>query len=597
MLFAFRFCLLLLSFSGYALFVTQKYQIRVEFAPALFCAWCSVVLFAAGLINCLPAAVFLLFVGGFALLALAARKKYFFTKQDALKYAGFLALLIYFFILMQGTHYVSYDNFSHWATVVKDMLNVDRMPNFEDSLIRFQSYPLGSSLFIYYICKVIGASDACLLWGQLLMLLSFLFCVYAFAQKKNLYTALAALLYGIWALTANNHIYELRVDTLLPVVGVGAFAYIFYYKKESEKAILGSAAMFVLLIQIKNSDIFFYAVCVICLAAGAWDYCKKHGAYFFSFSLLMPLGSMYLWKRHVAFSFSAGMDSKHSMNLAHFQQVAAKKSAEEMRSIGIHILKQFTSFKKLGTTPGAGMQTNKGLVLLVLLLMFFMAMCLLSLLLRSRQALYAVLCAGALNVGCFIVYTISVYAMYLFSMPPAEASRLASFDRYMFSIYIFMYGLTVIFALYGVRALQSSQSAASFTVAIVACLLFVLPLNFCNRQLPTLVEKPAFADSKRNQLWRILEQAGIEKGASCAVYSNTTDTDKRYFYYLTRYELWSPKILSVNRNDFLENKKKLKKYDYLIVWDSDELIDGYLRERGLSQYAGRSGICVKLGSG
>ena len=167
MLLFFRFCLLLLSLTGYVFFITQKYRIQVAFVPALVCAWSSSLLFAAGLINCLPVAVFVLFAGGFVLLALSIRHKYFFTKQDTLKYAGFLAAIIYFFILMQGCHFTSYDNFSHWATVVKDMLAVNRMPNFEDSIIRFQSYPLGSSLFIYYICKIIGTSDACFLFAFL----------------------------------------------------------------------------------------------------------------------------------------------------------------------------------------------------------------------------------------------------------------------------------------------------------------------------------------------------------------------------------------------------------------------------------------------
>ena len=60
-----RFGLFLLSMTGYLLYMTQRYQIRMEFAPALFCAWISNLLFAAGILNILPHAVWLLFAGGF----------------------------------------------------------------------------------------------------------------------------------------------------------------------------------------------------------------------------------------------------------------------------------------------------------------------------------------------------------------------------------------------------------------------------------------------------------------------------------------------------------------------------------------------------
>lgn len=592
MLLFFRFCLLLFSLTGYVFFITQKYRIQVAFVPALVCAWSSSLLFAAGLINCLPVAVFVLFAGGFVLLALSIRHKYFFTKQDTLKYAGFLAAIIYFFILMQGCHFTSYDNFSHWATVVKDMLAVNRMPNFEDSIIRFQSYPLGSSLFIYYICKIIGTSDACFLFGQLLMLISFLFCMAAFVTKKNIYSIVIILLYSIWALTANNHIYELRVDTLLPLAGVAAFAFIYYYKCEPQKAVFGSTGTFLLLIQIKNSGIFFYAVCVICLAVFVWNYCKKNLAYFFTASLFVPLASLYLWKRHVAFSFSAGMDAKHSMNLSHFKQEAAKKSTDDMLEIGIKILKQFTSLKKQGTTPGAGIVRNQGLILLLLLAMFLIAMCVICLVfLRSRKVFYAIVQIIVLDASCLALYTLSVYAMYLFSMPPSEASRLASFDRYMFSIYIFIYGITIIFTLSGISILHNVNKQTAYMAGIVTSLLFVLPVNFCN-QLPTLFQRPEFADSKRCELQQLLRQEKIQNGDSCFIYSNTSDTDARYLFYLTRYELWSPKILSVSSMDFFQKKKKIKKYDYFIIWDSDAQTDQYLIEHQLTQFVGKSRICI-----
>ena len=76
------------------------------------------------------------------------------------------------------------------------MLLQDRMPNFEDTLIMFQAYPLGSSLFIYYVCKIVGTTEACFLWAQIILMLSALFSGLVFVTKKNRYAA------GVWAIYA-----------------------------------------------------------------------------------------------------------------------------------------------------------------------------------------------------------------------------------------------------------------------------------------------------------------------------------------------------------------------------------------------------------
>ena len=52
-----------------------------------------------------------------------------------------------------------YDNFSHWAVVVKNMLITHRFPDAYSAMIDFKSYPLGSSSFLYYFCSVVGSEE------------------------------------------------------------------------------------------------------------------------------------------------------------------------------------------------------------------------------------------------------------------------------------------------------------------------------------------------------------------------------------------------------------------------------------------------------
>ena len=258
-----RVCLLIGSMTGYLLLFTHKFHVRIQFAPALYCAWTSHLLFLAGCLQILPQTVWIWLAGGIFLLAAAFRRNWRPDRHSLIFYGAFVCVLVWFFFLLQGAHMTSYDNFSHWATVVKDMLRENRLPDSQDALIRFQSYPLGSSLFIYGICTVTGAAEGIMLWAQVCMDISFLFCLFVFVQKTNWYLTVVPVLYGLWALTVNNSIYELRVDTLLPLCGTAVFAMIYAYRKEPVKASDCAAGMWMQLLQIKNSGIFLYIVCLL----------------------------------------------------------------------------------------------------------------------------------------------------------------------------------------------------------------------------------------------------------------------------------------------------------------------------------------------
>lgn len=556
-----RFCLLIVSMTGYILFFTQKYRIRIEFAPALFCAWTSNLLFAAGILNVLPEMVWLLYAGGFLLLAWAWKCKLRFDQRSLLLYGGFLCLAACFFQLLQGAHFTSYDNFSHWATVVKDMLLENRMPNFEDPIIRFQSYPLGSSLFIYAICRMTGTAEGCMLWAQLLMQLSFLFCMMVLVRKQNRYLLPVLILFGMWALTVNNSIYELRVDTLLPLAGIAAFTVICYYKKEPEKALYHSMGILMLLINIKNSGVFFYAACILFFVACTGEYFRRQKLRFCCAGLAAPLLMMYLWKRHVAFAFSDGMASKHSMDLAHFGEMAAKKTKDDIIGIGLDILRRWTEPEHVEVK------------LMLLLTVFLLVMAALLHPYGQMKTMFRLLAA---DWGCLAAYTVSLYAMYVFSMPMGESARLASYDRYVLSVLIFLYGMTV--------AVVSDTAGKNQILSAAVLILFAAALVWQVRErLQLLYQQPAFAGTKRSHLQERIRKDGIKEGDSCVIYCHASDDDARYLFYLARYELWSDEILVVREKDFEKHRSEIEDYDHLIVWDSDVKIDRYLEKQGLKQ--------------
>lgn len=563
-----KFSLLILSMTGYILFLLVNCHIRIEFTLAVICAWISNVMFAAGILNIMPQAAWVIFAGGFILLWKICAQSSFQTRSDArcgtreyvpldrhniLLYGGFLLVIVYFSWLIRGTHFVNYDNFSHWAAVVKNMLFTNRMPNFEDEIIMFQSYPLGSALFIYYICRIIGNADVCYIWAQIFMLVSFLFCMAAFIKKGRLYKAVWMGFFCLWALSANINIHELLVDTLLPLAAAAAFSIIFYYQKLPQKAVYCSSGLLAVLLNIKNSGLYFYVVCVLFLTVYARSYIKQHKLQFAGVSLLFPLGLMYLWKRHVALVFSNGMMSKHAMSLANYTDMVMGKSKEDLKQIGQRLIERVLSFE--------GMELKMMLLMTAILVLACLRKK--TILRTAGMALVIWICAG--------IYFVFVYAMYIFSMPFDEAQRLASYDRYMMTLIIFLYGVITVYVLEHACITKREVMAGVMLLAFY-------PVWQCRLQLHWLYQKPDYEAAERAVMQDIIKEYGLESGKSYMIYR--TDDDGGYLFYLLQYELWTTGVGVITEGDFEERKQQIGEYDYFIVWDADHNVKQYLEEYG-----------------
>lgn len=186
MLLLFKFVVLFLSFLGYYLFLYKKYHIKKEFIPIVVVSGIGVALFFSGLLNIMPLAAFIVTISGIFMAI-----KYFQCSKEGflpLCSMGIIFLLcstVYFAVFLRGHIFIEYDNFSHWALVVSEMLRTDQLPNFQSSVITFQAYPTGSASFIYYVCKIIGNTDACMAFSQTIIELCCLTTLFAFAKKNT----------------------------------------------------------------------------------------------------------------------------------------------------------------------------------------------------------------------------------------------------------------------------------------------------------------------------------------------------------------------------------------------------------------------------
>ena len=568
-----RMLLLLISFCGYILLLNEKWNIPVEFSPAIICSSIVSILFCAGILNCFELVTFLVWLGGIFFFARLIIK---FRANQARMRNGiiiliWLALLGYFAIFLRGSHFIRYDNFSHWATVIKNMLLTNRMPNFQDELIMFQAYPLGGPLFIYYICKVIGSSDACYLFGQIMLTLNFLLPLVVYIRKKNLLT-LIVLPFAVYSLIVNDSIYDLLVDSVMPLAGVALFCMIAYQEKYTDKIFWCTMPVCIFLVNVKNSGIFFLLVCwCYFLIRYRKQWSRAAFTKFLLLDVAAPLGSIFLWKRHLSMVFVSGDTSKHAMSIANFQNVFAEKTSDDILKIGRLMISRIFTLDSVIT---------KTLLILIAIMIFSV---LRSIVLKANP-IYKV--KETIGVVCiFALYNISLYAMYIFSMPLSEAIFLAGFDRYCNSVLIFLFGIIVVFVLKG-------WDSPNWKWSVVVFLLMAFAVYLCKGQLQTLFVKQNYESSDRYKFQSLIRDNGVEAGKSYFIYQSSPDSG--YLYFLGRYELWSNRIAVCVGGELEQKKEYIQSYDYLIIWNEDELITNYLKEVGLNQNASEGAVVVRV---
>ena len=161
--------LLALSLWGSVFAVCRIGRIRFWFAPVVAISGIGLFLFAGALTGKLPLFADLALAAGLAgsgyFAGCLARKKTAFPGWT-LPGVCIGALAGIFCLLTLSLKLTHYDNFSHWALIVKYLLLVEELPGAESTMIPFRDYPPGVSLIIYYICRYAGHSQGMMLLAQ-----------------------------------------------------------------------------------------------------------------------------------------------------------------------------------------------------------------------------------------------------------------------------------------------------------------------------------------------------------------------------------------------------------------------------------------------
>lgn len=456
---------LMLSFSGLCAAVRERLKISRWIASYFVACVIIVMLMLSGMAGFLSVGFWIVYFVGFAGGAYAwilKRRKPDWAMLALL--AGFAAWLAWRFLPCPIHHT---DDVSHWGLVARYLLENDAFPDGSATIVKFQAYPLGSASFIYYIARTLGSAEGFwMLAQQLLMGLAFLPLMAHIRGNRRWLYPLVPVVYAF--LFMRSHVTEgLQVDWLLSFMAFGAIASIAHYRDDLKKAIWVTVPFLAAIVFVKTSGMFFALCAIVALLAVARRCgCPRSRRIAVALSCVAVFSGAYLlWSLHVRAAFPAGLESKHAFSLTAYAAELSSKGAGLILSIASQML-------KLLVKPGLH-QLGSGAVFVGITAVLTLG-CLLipgqkAQLPRVFRAIF----------GCVAMYAcwyISLFFMYLVSMPAGEASHLASINRYTSTGLTFMVqlGFLLLFAFFGREDLVLSKAIRCVYLAGAVCCAVVL---------------------------------------------------------------------------------------------------------------------------
>ena len=557
-----RLAVLCASMAGWMRWISRK--IAPELAIGFTFACVGGAMFFAGILNILAYASAAICLGGLCCLAwtlVRDRKRPSFC----LGAVFFLVLTAALALRLYGRKFVEYDNFSHWWLVVRHMLSRGRLPNFADSYIRFQSYPVGASALVYYCAAVSGVRDE---W--FLMLCHWACCAgmvcALFALAKDLPGRLLCAAGVLLLMCADNGFENLMVDSMLPLTALSAAAFCLYYRDDLRKKAPYVIPWLVFLVSVKNSGaLFALFIAALVFALAGW----RRGL----IAVAAPAAALLLWNRHVAYGFEQGMSAQHAMSLENFRRSLSSKRHGSIE-------------KTAGKLAGEVFSVSNPYFPIFLVSVLAIALVLLW---RKGSRLPAGLMAY--GVICYLVYQAGLLGTYLFTMSEKEAVRLASYARYHGTIWIFCAGVLLMALLLVSGGLSGAGSARGKGAAWALCAACAAAMALSGMpQMGNYLPPAEVSPNRRvrDRLEQLMADNDIPAGGTYYVLVDEDHNDSGYLYNMITC-LTLARDVQVRKLTQIAGAEEIAKSDWLIAYGEAPEIAEYLRDN-----YGAEGTAVKV---
>lgn len=485
-----------------------------------------------------------------------------------------IAMGIFMGVVLYNSPLIHYDNYTHWALIVKFMTYADRLPGAHDTLITYTSYPPATALFITRVVKLMGFSAGNMLVAQFVLIWASLYAIFGVLKDKSrgLFSLLLCFIIAISnvfniAIRMNN----LLVDYILPVMAVAGVAAVYVYRKHPwwQLGTVGLIGASILLV--KNSGTFYVVVMVVYLSYQVAHIARGH----WWKKVLRTLGTMFVaggmaylpfawWNWHVKHTFSL---SKHEISATAYKSQLAHETTAQILGIGKKMIQTLFS--------GQSLSANGILLLNVALIVGWLIIRIWS---KRRNALLKT--AFWLDV-MFVLYVISLFGMYVLAMPYSEAKLLDGYERYMSSIVIFGLFLAAMVAVvvmdesmaeqrYEKRSLRTFHSIFTknaYQVMTLVLMIFSIIMMFSESN-GTAYANRQNKNALPEQLNRIMTQrTKLNHDKVAIVDPHADDVANYYAGYVGRYYFFSDQVVgqenwNMSRAQF---KKAVLAFDYVAI--------------------------------
>ena len=534
--------LMALSFMGLCGLVKRRVGIDGTVAPLVAASGVIVLLMLAGMLHVLQWAWWGLFAGGLAGFAWCYMIRH--EKVNWLAMAVLGLFLIYGCWHFRDAFFSGNDTISHWAMVEKYLHKTHRFPDDSTQLIYFQSYPLGASVFIYYLTYLVGPEESAYIVAQMMLNVIAFLPVFGLIRRNRIFGVALSMGALVFLLTFNVAMTSLQVDSLLAFITIGATAAILQCWHSPKKAMFAALPVMMALVSVKSSGIFFSLLIAVMLIASARVNRSAMGGHavlkIALLSILAIVAMFAAWELHVSTAYVNATTSKHAVSLEYYAQTMADKSTAFIRQVGANMLKRLLHPSRIN-------------VYLLGLAVLSLAFCLAAMarrreerkvwLLRLRNTVIA-------GVAIYIIWYIMLFCMYVFSMPADEAQNLASITRYVRTIIGYLIGLVNIFMLaYFCREDfvfdKVDKGAALGMAAAVAAFLLLGDGGLRSGAIYRMLRTPNSKPLAYRPILEIEEKYEVDPEKSYMVFTMNNVYPLHIALYTSKYEFFSNDIMVI----------------------------------------------------
>lgn len=491
--------------------------------------------------------------------------------QVNFSHAVALFILVIFTDALMKSHLIHYDNFSHWAKIIK-FLNLNlRLPGAQDTIIEFTSYPPGSALFPAYLTVLVGLKEPVMLIGQFLVIVASVLALFSGVsgsmriQPKLIYTLSIAFTF----ITSKAIGFDtLLVDYLMVIMGLAVLIIVRSHRQSFRAMTLAIFLGVFNVIIVKNSAVYFVVPAVALYIYYTFRY---HFAFKKLALMVLSLGassiSLLSWNQHVSKTFTSA--GKHSVDAGAYQAILSEKTPEIRQQITQVFLETSLNLK----TPST---------LYIVIAMIILLMCAWFFVSKKQRPLKKVLLTMT---GFFVyigAYYLGIWAMFMVSMPTDEALVLAGYERYALSMALFVeiasgyvlmewlnsYHSFRFKARYGVETKKLLMYKKNYEASVMA-LLIIVPMVFMAESNRLVIESKT-RNMSLPQAFQASMPESLVEGARYLIVSSNDDKriENYYLHVVSEYYLWTDNIL-VDDNYFNYSSEDfialIASVDYVVV--------------------------------